>query len=313
MRRRVIFVGGKGGTGKSTITAALALLAARAGKRVLTVDVDTKGDLAVALGSHPVGFQPHVVQPGISSLRLQPEESFQEYLNVYFKVPRLARLTPLSHVFNFIATGVPGPRDMLVVGKIAYEQRRRQDNGRPMWDLIIVDSAASGQMVSHLNAAHNMLTLVRGGMIRGQVEWIDAMVRDHARSVAVICALPQEMAVVEGIELCDRLRDEVGIAVDLCVLNRVVTHPVTAPQRRLVAEMTDAAHRDAVAQRVGGDPEPLALGLGLADKLHQMSRVRERELITGARVPVVDVPMVVARPGLATSRQVADALAEATS
>lgn len=295
------------------MSAALALLAARARKRVLTIDVDAKGDLAGALGSHPVGFQPHTVQPGVWSLRLQPEEAFQEYLHLYFKVPRFARLTPLAHVFDFIATGVPGPRDMLVVGKIAYEQRRRQGNGKPMWDLIIVDSAASGQMVSHLAAARNMLTLVRGGLIRGQVEWIDEMVRDHDRSTVVLCALPQEMAVVEAIELYNRLADEVGVAVDFCLLNQMISTAVTAPQRRLVAAMADESHREAVVQRMGGPPEPLALALDLSARLYSSGREREKELVAGLPVPVVEVPLTVARPGLATTRLVADALADRLS
>ena len=303
-------MGGKGGTGKSTMSAALALLAARANKRVLTIAVDAKGDLAGALGAHPVGFQPHTVQPGVWSLQLQPEEAFQEYLHVYFKVPRFARLTPLAHVFDFIATGVPGPRDMLVVGKIAYEQRRRQGNGKPMWDLIIVDSAASGQMVSHLAAAHNMLTLVRGGLIRGQVEWIDEMVRDHDRSTVVLCALPQEMAVVEAIELYHRLRDEVDVAVDVCLLNQMITTLVTAPQRRLVNAMADESHRDAVAQRMGGSPEPIKLAIDLAANLYSNGRAREKELVSGLPIPLVEVPLTVARPGLATTRLVAEALAE---
>jgi anion-transporting ArsA/GET3 family ATPase len=290
------------------MAAALALLAARARKRVLTVDVDAKGDLAGALGSHPVGFEPHTVQPGVWSLRLQPEQAFQEYLRIYFKVPRFARLTPLAHVFDFIATGVPGPRDMLVVGKIAYEQRRRQGNGKPMWDLIIVDSAASGQMVSHLAAASNMLTLVRGGIIHGQVEWIDEMVRDHERTTVVLCALPQEMAVVEAIELYHRLQDEVGVAVDVCLLNQVITASVTPAQRKLVTAMSDASHRDEVAQRLGGPPEPLGLALDLAARLHQNGREREKELVAGLPIPVVEVPLTVARPGLATTRHVADAL-----
>ena len=289
------------------------MLAARARKRVLTIDVDAKGDLAGALGAHPVGFQPHTVQPGVWSLRLQPEEAFQEYLHLYFKVPRFARLTPLAHVFDFIATGVPGPRDMLVVGKIAYEQRRRQGNGKPMWDLIIVDSAASAQMVSHLAAAHNMLTLVRGGLIRGQVEWIDDMVRDHDRTTVVLCALPQEMAVVEAIELYQHLRDEAGVAVDCCLLNQLVTTAVTQPQRRLVAAMAEESHREAVVQHLGGPPEPLGRALDLAASLYTNGRERKKELVAGLPVPVVDVPLTVARPGLATTRLVADALAAGLS
>ena len=93
---------------------------------MLAIDVDASGDLAAALGSPPSGFAPRVVQHNLSVLELRTDELFQEYLNIYFKVPRLTRLTPLARVFDFIATGVPGPRDMLVVGKIAYEERRKE-------------------------------------------------------------------------------------------------------------------------------------------------------------------------------------------
>src|ERR1700733_3819138 len=216
LRRRVIFVAGKGGTGRSTMTAALALLAARAGKRVLAIDVDAKGDLAAALGSPPAGFAPHVVQHNLSVLELRTDESFQEYLNIYFKVPRVTRLTPLARVFDFIATGVPGPRDMLVVGKIAYEERRKEaGSGSPVWDLILVDSAAGGQAESHLAAPKAMLTLVRGGLIRAQVEWIDALIRDPRRTSTVLCALPEEMPGVEAVESSDGLRKGSGVAVDV--------------------------------------------------------------------------------------------------
>ncbi|MFN2583028.1 MAG: ArsA-related P-loop ATPase [Candidatus Dormibacteria bacterium] len=313
LRRRVVFVAGKGGTGKSTSAGALALLAARRDKRVLAVDVDAKGDLGAALCSTSVGSQPRLVQPGISCLKLQAEESFQEYLNVYFKVPRLARMTPLARVFDFIATGVPGPRDMLVVGKIAYEQRRRQQNGRPVWDIIVVDSAASGHIVSHLTAARNMLTLVRGGMIRGQVQWIDDMVRDHERSTVVLCALPQEMPIVEGIELDQRLRDEAGIAVDACLLNRMYTDAVSPAQRQLVAAMSDTAHRNAMRERLGGAPETLRQATDIASELHRTGEARRRSLEAGLAIPVIEVPMTVARPGLATSRAIADSLEEAMS
>jgi anion-transporting ArsA/GET3 family ATPase len=309
--RRIVFVAGKGGTGRTTVSAALALLGARAGKRVLAVDVDAKGDLAVALGARQVGFAPVLVQPGISALELRAEESFQEYLNVYFKVPRLARLTPLARVFDFIATGVPGPRDMLVVGKIAFEERRREPNSRPVWDLIVVDCAASGHVVSHLSAAHTMLALVRGGIIKNQVEWIDQLVRDARRSTVVLTALPQEMPVVEAIELYGRLREEAGVAVSACVLSRMVMTGATAAQRRLVAAMTAPEHAEALRARLGGASEPLGDALEIADQLHRTGEAHARKLRTGLPVPVATVPLLVTRGGLATSRTVADTLAEA--
>ena len=214
---------------------------------MLAIDVDAKGDLAAALGSPPAGFTPRVVQQRLSVLELRTDESFQEYLSIYFKVPRLARLTPLARVFDFIATGVPGPRDMLVVGKIAYEERRKEsERDDPVWDLILVDSAAGGQVESHLAAPQAMLTLVRGGMIRAQVEWINALVRDPRRTTVVLCALPEEMPVTEAIELHEKFRSGSGVAVDVCLLNRATIEPVTAVQRRLMSAMIDPEHVAAV-------------------------------------------------------------------
>ena len=308
LARRVIFVAGKGGTGRSTMTAALALIGARAGKRVLAIDVDAKGDLAAALGSPPAGFAPRVVQHNLSVLELRTDELFQEYLHIYFKVPRVTRLTPLARIFDFIATGVPGPRDMLVVGKIAYEERRRDPDSSPVWDLILVDCAAGGQVESHLAAPKAMLSLVKGGLIRAQVEWIDSLIRDSRRTTVVLCALPEEMPVIEAIELNDRLRKRSGVAVDLCLLNRAVDEPVTTAHRRLMAVLIDPEHADAVAQRLGGSPVPLEAGIDLQANLHDTTTRYMRQLRGKLPMPVVPVPFIVDRTGLTTTRAVAEAL-----
>jgi anion-transporting ArsA/GET3 family ATPase len=301
-------VAGKGGTGKTTVAAALCLLAAKRGTEVLGVEVDAKGDLAAALGSHGSSFKAEVVQPRVSVLALHAEESFQEYLRIYFKVPRLARLTPLSRVFDFIATAVPGPRDMLVTGKIAFEERRRDENNRPVWDLIVVDSSASGHILAQLRAARSMLELVRGGLIRSQIEWIDSVMSDSRRTAAVLTALPEEMPVVETIELQREITKQRTVHVALCVLNRMPPSPLPQAARRLLADLATAdeqvrARVPAVAH-IGADLE-------LGDRLYKAADVQARHLRAEIGLPVVDVPLVALRTGLATSRAVAAALSDA--
>jgi hypothetical protein len=301
-------VAGKGGTGKSTITGALALLGAQSGRRVLCVEVDAKGDVARALGASSSSFQPKVVQPNVSVLGLDPEESLQEYLRLYFKVPRLTRLTPLARVFEFIATGLPGTSDMLVVGKIAYEAKR-VDGGRPVWDLIIVDSAATGHVLPQLRAARAMLELARGGIVRSQVEWIDAILSDPERSLLTICALPEEMPVSEALELHDRARAETPIALGACFLNRVLTTAVTPRQIRLLEELSAEEHLAAACDRLGGDPRPVLEGARIAQRLHDTGALHARRLRAGMSVPVIEIPLqTLARPGLATTRAVAATL-----
>jgi anion-transporting ArsA/GET3 family ATPase len=298
-------VAGKGGTGKTTTAAALCLLAAKRGKEVLAVDVDAKGDLAVALGSRGTSFKAEMAQPGVSVLALHAEESFQEYLNIYFKVPRLARMTPLSKVFDFIATAVPGPRDMLVVGKIAFEERRRDGDRRPVWDLIVVDCSGTGHVLAQLLAARSMLSLIRGGLIRGQIEWIDAVISDSRRTAAVLTALPEEMPVVETIELYDEIAKQRTVHVAMSVLNRMPPEPLPPAARRVLADIATADQ--SVRQRVPGVAS-IGADLELAERLRKSAEAHARRLRAEIGVPVVEVPLVSARTGLATTRAVAAAL-----
>jgi anion-transporting ArsA/GET3 family ATPase len=312
LSRRIVFVTGKGGTGKSTVAAALALHASRSGKRVLCVDVDAKGNLSRLLGAQPVGFKPRLVQPNISALAMHPEESLQEYLAVYFKVPRFTRLTPLARVFDFVATGVPGTREMLIIGKIAYEEKRLE-SGRPAWDIIIVDSSASGHVLPELRAARSMMELTRGGIIRSQTQWVDQTLSDPHRTLLTICALPEEMPVVEAIELHDRANKEANVALGACFLNCTFPVEVTAHQSSLLDRLAEN-HRHATEARLGGPVQPLLDGVRLARRLREDTDRHARTLRKRLSIPVVEIPrQVAAAPGLAMTRAVAGALAQASS
>jgi anion-transporting ArsA/GET3 family ATPase len=303
LSRRVIFVTGKGGTGKSSIAAALALLAAESGKKVLCVEVDAKGDLCKALGGKPVGFAPRLIRPGINALALSNEESLQEYLRVYFKIPRLVRLTPLAGMFDFIATGIPGIKEVLVIGKIAYEERR-VEKGAPVWDIIIVDSTASGYVLPQLGAARSMMQLTRAGMLRSQAEWVDRVVADPARTVLTICALPEEMAVTEAIELHDLARQHAQVAVAACFLNRVFPIPLTAGDVALLERGADDGKR--LEARLGGPAGPLLEGVRLARRLRAESERQAHQLRARMSVPVIEIPLRPdVPPGLARTRVLA--------
>ena len=146
-----------------------------------------------------------------------------------------------------------------------------------------------------------MMSLVRGGIIRGQVEWVEAMVRDQSRTTALICALPEEMPVVEAIELHERLRREAGVAVGACLLNRAFTTTISPAQRTLLDAMLSEGHRDAVSERLGASPAPLADSLQLAERMRDATVKRGRELRSALPVPVVPVPLQTTRAGLATA------------
>src|SRR5438045_3141048 len=109
---------GKGGVGKSTVTAATALLAAEQGQRVLVVEADDKGAIPGNFEQPSVGFEPREVYPGVCAMAMRTEDSLKEYLKLNLRVPVLGRLGPLARVLDFVATAAPGVKELLTVGKV---------------------------------------------------------------------------------------------------------------------------------------------------------------------------------------------------
>ena len=119
--RKLLFVTGKGGVGKSTIAASLALLASQRGKRTLVGEVDAKGNLADFFEVGPTGFEPREVSPGLFAMSMDTEESLKEYLSLQLKIPFVARLGPLARTFDFVANAAPGVKEILTIGKFLWE------------------------------------------------------------------------------------------------------------------------------------------------------------------------------------------------
>jgi anion-transporting ArsA/GET3 family ATPase len=222
-------VTGKGGTGKSTVAAALALLSAESGFRTLLIDVEARGDAARFLNAGPPRYEAKEAQKNLYHLALHPEEVLDEYLRVALKMPRVRRIGPVRRIFDFVATAAPGIKEVLIAGKIGFEERARQDgaeqlprNGQPRWDLIVVDAAPSGQVISHLRGPRSIQEIVQVGMIRNQTAWVQEIIEDPKRTGLLIVALPEEMPVSETAELIAHLPDAVGTPVLGIVANRVI-------------------------------------------------------------------------------------------
>src|SRR4051812_10412034 len=219
--RRLLVVTGKGGVGKSTVAAALALVAARQGKRVLIVDVDAKGTVAARFEAGTIGFKPREVMPGICLLAMDTEASLAEYLRLNLRVPIIGRLGPLAGMLDFVATAAPGVREILTIGKVCWEVRESIE-GRADWDLVVVDAAATGHVIAQLDAPRAIQGLVSVGMVREQTDWMVELLSDPSVTSLNIVATPEEMPVNETIELVGRARAELTVPLGAVVVNRVL-------------------------------------------------------------------------------------------
>lgn len=305
--RELLFVTGKGGVGKSTVAASLALLAAEQGKRTLVCEVDAKGNLADFYEAGDTAFEPRELQPNLWAMSMDTEESLKEYLRLQLKIPLLARIGPLARTFDFIATAAPGVKEILTIGKLAWEVRERH------YDLVVVDSVASGHIVGQLSASQGISELVQVGLIRSQTEWMNEILNDPARTGVVIVAAPEEMPVVESIELSERLKAETSVDLAAVVVNRVLPELFTDREEILFEQLRQPEVVEALSEAAGGDVKPILDGAELAVTLRRtraghLARLREG---LDPSVPMMYVPELFARShGARATRRVAEFLGE---
>ena len=258
--RRLLIVSGKGGTGKTTVTAALARLGVRQGKRVLTCEVDAKGSLAASLGaSGPVGYEPAELQPGLFAMEMDTEASLREYLRVFLRVPFMsfpvAGLGPLARTFDFVADAAPGVKEILTIGKLAWAVKERN------YDLVVVDAPASGHVGSLLDAPGSLARLMPLGPVRTQTGWVRALLADPATTGLVVVTIPQEMATVEAIELVASVRAQAAVDIAAVVVNRVLPELFTHAEDETRTRLSSPTARAGLRRSVGpGVQDVLAAG-----------------------------------------------------
>src|SRR3954447_1948651 len=209
--KRLVFVTGKGGVGKTTVSECLARVAARREKCVILCEV------AAEAGSHDEVEG----APGIHSIAVDPEEAMREYLSDQVG-GALTKLMTSSRIFTYLAAAAPGLRELLMMGKVwdlaQLDQRRTGDTP---YDLVILDAPATGHALGMLRTPRTFRDVARVGPISRQAGRIDAFLADPKLTGIVAVAAPEEMPVNETIEFIEALSAEMGLGPDAVVVNGV--------------------------------------------------------------------------------------------
>ena len=262
--RRLIFVTGKGGVGKTTVAAALGLAAARAGKRVLVCEVADQERLTATFGLPAAGFREVEVERCLSVFSVNPEDATAEWLRFQLRSRTLAGLLGGSRVFQYLATAAPGLAEMVTIGKVwELAQLERKTPSAAPYDLVIVDAPATGHGLALLRAPRTFADIARVGPINRQAGIVDAFLRDPANTAVIAVALAEEMPVSETIDLERRLQDELSLELEHVFVNALLADRVSgaeakaidaatsgaSPAARAALDASLAAHRTARAQR----------------------------------------------------------------
>jgi anion-transporting ArsA/GET3 family ATPase len=220
--KRLVFVTGKGGVGKSTVALALALAAAERGQRTILCEVGAQEHLSQVFHSGHVGFHEVEMRENLWTISIDPDESMREYVLLQLKVKAMRDLLFRSRIFNYLAAATPGLKELVTIGKIwELTLEERKARGGQRYDLVVVDAPATGHGVGFLQTPRTFANIARVGPIRNQAETLDAFIRNRKRTGVAVVALPEEMPVNETSSLERALADEVGLTVDRIFCNGV--------------------------------------------------------------------------------------------
>lgn len=231
----LILVSGKGGVGKSAVSAATALAAKRTGRRVLAIDMLDGAGLGSHLGEPDLTFPPSRIAEGLEALAIDRADALLEYLRVQIGLPAVATIGPAARAFDALASAAPAIREVVTMGKVLWEVRQGT------WDLVVADAPSTGQIGSYLRAARTIRELVATGRILDQVQWMEDILSDPGQTELHLVTLLEELPVVETAETVEWVRGE-GVVNSVKVIANRVLSPLGAPvpaSGGLVAEAAD--------------------------------------------------------------------------
>ena len=221
-------VTGKGGTGKTTVAAAMALSLAEAGNRVLLCEVEGRQGLAQLFDVPPLPYVERRIAVGpaggeVYALAVDAEAALLEYLDMYYHLGRAGKALDKVGAVDFVTTIAPGLRDVLLTGKV-YEATRRKSHGRLAYDAVVLDAPPTGRVGRFLNVNHEVAGLAKVGPIRNQADAIMGMLRSDVTRIHLVTLL-EEMPVQETLDAVEQL-ESLDLRVGSVVVNMVRHSPL---------------------------------------------------------------------------------------
>jgi anion-transporting ArsA/GET3 family ATPase len=307
-RARLHIVTGKGGTGKSTVAAALALALASTGKNVLLCEVEGRQGIARMFDVEPLPYAERRIATGlvgpqgerggfVHALHIDPESALLEYLSMYYKLGRAGKALDRFGVVEFATTIAPGVRDVLLTGKV-YEatKRNRRHKGAITYDAVVLDAPPTGRIAQFLGVNSELAGLARMGPIKSQADAVTALFRSP-QTVCHLVTVLEEMPVQETADAIAELRSH-GIPTGGVVVNQV--RPRDLDDRELAALRAGKVTKKRVATELAAagltGTTQLVGGLLAEGRDHAERRGLEdsqRAVVDTLEAPSYDLPLLV--------------------
>jgi len=312
-------VSGKGGTGKTTVAAALALALAREGRHVLLTEVEGRQGIAQLFDAPPLPYEERRVASGsgggeVYALAVDPEAALLEYLEMFYNLRRAGSALKKLGAIDFATTIAPGLRDVLLTGKVMEAATRERRGGGRLYDAVVLDAPPTGRIARFLNVNSEVAGLARMGPVRQQADGVMNLLRSRQTAVHLVTLL-EEMPVQETIDAVTELT-EVNLPVGSVVVN-MVREPLLPPDLlpAIAAGDIDTGELARGLKSAGIDATDSQLSALAGEATDHAGRVmleqRERELLRELGRPTTELPLLPGGADLAGLYELARHLAEA--
>ena len=271
LQRRLLVVTGKGGVGKSTVAAALAVQLARSGRRTLLCEVNGGDRLAPLLGHAPVGPTMTEVLPNLTLVDLRPAESMREYVLLKIRLERVYRAVFENRMVRYFLRFIPSLAETVMLGKVLWHVRQPPDSP-DFFQSVVVDAPATGHALTLLGVPRTLLNTLPASPMATEARWMHDSLVDPAVTAVVLVSLPEELPVQETLELGEALRSGLGLPLGAVVLNQAV------PSRFREEDRAALTGRPGLAALVDGYEE---------DASHTIDAERR---LSGMELPVLHLP-----------------------
>lgn len=271
--QRLVIVTGKGGVGKTTIAAALALSSARAGKRTLVCEVNTKERVTQLLGKPEVGPEVTSLEENLWAVNVRPQEALREYALMVLKFESIYSAVFENRVVQYFLRFIPSLQELVLLGKILFHLKEKRSDGSPRFDRVIIDAPATGHAITFLSVPQVIIDTVPPGAMSNDAGWMRDLLVDPKITGVVLVSLPEELPVNETLELHQALTTRVKLHPRLVVLNGFIPERFSA---------------DELAQPLN----PLVHDVMRAHQARATLSQTSRQTLEKLKLPVITVPRI---------------------
>ena len=317
-KARLHFVTGKGGTGKSTIAAALALTLAAGGRKVLLVEVEGRQGIAQLFDVPPLPYQEVKIATAerggqVNALAIELEAAFLEYLDMFYNLGLAGRAMRRIGAIEFATTIAPGLRDVLLTGKIKETVIRLDKNKQPLYDAIVVDAPPTGRIARFLDVTKAVSDLAKGGPVHSQAEGVVKILHSDQTAIHLVTLL-EALPVQETLEAIEELA-EMQLPIGSVIVNRNIPAYLDPGDLAKAAEgVVDADSVRSGLAAAGIELEDADFAGLLTETIEHATRIAARsetaQQLDALQVPRLELPTISDGVDLGSLYELSEALAQ---